>query len=43
MLDASYESGNINFFSRWARKKTIENKKQKEIKKKFVFFKKNKS
>ena len=42
MLDASYESGNTDFFSRWARKKSIENqKKKKTAGKKFLFFKKN--
>jgi len=29
MLDASYESGNTSFFSRWAIKKNIENQKKK--------------
>lgn len=37
MIDASYESGNMNFFSRWARKKTIENLKKRE-KRSFGFF-----
>ncbi|MDY0131145.1 MAG: hypothetical protein RBR53_00580 [Desulforegulaceae bacterium] len=39
MIDASYQSGNINFFSRWARKKTIENYKTKKKRKKLFFFK----
>ncbi|MCB9493963.1 MAG: hypothetical protein H6681_00805 [Desulfobacteraceae bacterium] len=38
MIDASYESGNISFLSRWARKKTIENQLKKN-KRRFLFFK----
>ncbi|MDY0360583.1 MAG: hypothetical protein RBR08_03935 [Desulforegulaceae bacterium] len=38
MIDASYESGNINFFARWAKKKSVENKKKKG-KKNFFWFK----
>jgi hypothetical protein len=29
MLDDAYEAGNINFFARWAKKKSLENRKKK--------------
>lgn len=32
MVDAAYESGNINFFSRWAKKKSLSNRNVKKRK-----------
>ena len=40
MIDAAYEAGNINFFSRWSQKKTVHDKYEvkKSTLRKFLIF-----